>query len=358
MVAGQLGSSGGSGGSGGSNFGGGGHVTTTIPKQGSQQEIRKQPSRPNEVKVDTTSILASGITPSAVHKGVNRGDDVISKYRINSNESTTENIDWNKTIKNASRAAVDEPDEVWAQKSHEPKVNVSNPSLNRPANTGPLPSEQIRKDPEAFRSTPPAMTSPISRPPPSQPVTSPKSGNLPPPPGPSRTVYTPPPQPSNPYRSTGVTVAESNVRPSILKDNSDPLERFRIKDPPVEQSTSDTPIHSSQKGTEDPLDKYRVKSPEEEEMSLNFYLTGLITEPGKPVELKCNGQLIFTSEGINGVVNSRTSFVGSGEVTDAALTIKALPYTLNKTLEHSKGRFVRFALEKGALKFRQQKTED
>jgi len=333
-----------------------------FPKVPSQPEVRKQNSRPNEVKVDTTSILAQGITPSAVFKGVKGGGDneTLSKYRIKDTDAeATANIDWNKTIKNASRAAVDEPNEVWAQKSPEPKVNVSNQqSYSKPANVGPLPSEQLRRD-DYVRIPPPSITSPITRPPPSQPVTSPKTGNVPPPPGPSRTVYTPPPQPSNPYRSIGITVEESTIRPSILKDTSDPLERFRIKDPPAD-STPQNPEAAVPKLTDsgsDLLQKYRVKSPEEEQMSWHFYFSGFPTDPGKPVELKCDGDLVFENEGVNGLVNTHICYLALRETTAVGLTVKSINYTLNKNLEISKGRFVKFAMEKGALKFRQQKTE-
>jgi len=324
------------------------------PKTGSQQEIRKQVSRPNDVKVDTSSILSQGITPSAVHKGVNTGEDTLSKYRITATENPNENIDWRKTIKNASRAAVDEPDEVMAQRSTEPTVHISNQthqSQNKPINVGPLPSEQLRRDPPVQPLSSPT-SSPITRPP--QHVTSPKTGNLPPPPGPSRTVYNPP-QPTNPKR--GVTVvAESTIRPSLLKDSGDPLGKYRITDPPADPAKQENPT-GSKPDTSDPLDKYRVKTAEEEEMTWQFFLTGIAADPGKPVELKCDGHLVFESEGANGTVNTRTSYLASSSSTVVVLTIKSIPITINKTLDIANGRFVRYAIEKGGLKFRQQRTE-
>jgi len=333
------------------------------PKTGSQQEIRKQGSRPNDVKVDTTSILSQGIKPSAVHKGVNAGDDAISKYRITAAESSNENIDWRQTFKNASRAAVDEPDEVMAQRSPEPVVHVSNQthqSQPKPVNQGPLPSEQLRRDPPVQHPTSPT-SSPITRPPPSQPMTSPKTGNLPPPPGPSRTVYNPPPQNYTPPRGVKV-VAESTIRPSLLKDSSDPLEKYRISDPPADPSKQEgtAAVSSGSKSTStgDTLEKYRVKTAEEEEMTWQIFLTGISADPGKPVELQCDGKVIFESEGANGAVNCRISYLATGDSTVIVLNIKAIPFTINKSLEISKGRFVRFAIEKGgALKFRQQRTE-
>jgi len=328
------------------------------PKTGSQPEIRKQGSRPTDVKVDTSSILSQGITPSAVHKGVKAGDDTLSKYRITATESSNENIDWKKTIKNASRAAVDEPDEVMAQRSPEPTVHIYNQtqqqSQNKPVNIGPLPSEQLRRDPVQPLSSP-SSSSPITRPP--QQVTSPKTGNLPPPPGPSRTVYNPP-QPSNPKR--GITVvAESTIRPSLLKDSGDPFEKYRISEPPADPAAKQDTLHTSgsKPDLSDPLDKYRVKTSEEEEMTWQFFLTGIAADPGKPVELKCDGQVVYISEGANGMVNTRTSYLASGVSTAVVLTIKSIPFTVNKTLEIANGRFVRFAIEKGGLKFRQQRTE-
>jgi len=312
--------------------------------------------------VDTSSIIGQGITPSAVFRGVNSGDDTISKYRINSSEDTNENIDWRKTIKNASRAAVDEPDEVMAQKIIEPSVQVSHQQHynTRPANVGPLPSEQLRHNPEALsRPTPPTSPTIVPRQP-SQPVVSPKSGNVPPPPGPSRTVYTPPQQ-VNPKR--GVTVvAESTIRPSLLRDTSDPLERYRINDTATDSNEGNPTSSASGPKTDtsnDPLQKYRVRTAEEEETTWHFYLSNLTGEPGKPVELLCDGQVVFFSEGANGIVNTHASYAAIGDATTVVLNIKSIPYTVNKNLEISKGRFVKFAIEKGvgALRFRQQRTE-
>jgi hypothetical protein len=316
------------------------------------------------VKVDTTSILAQGITPSAVFKGVKGGEnDLLSKYRIKDTDAeTAANIDWNKTIKNASRAAVDEPNEVWAQKSNpEPKANTVSNQPTKPVNVGPLPSEQLRRD-DFVRIPPPQVSSPINRPPLTQSGNTPK-GNVPPPPGPSRTVYTPPPQPTSPYRSVGITVEESTIRPSLLRDNSDPLEKFRIKDPPPGETppgnpaTTETQSPKLNDSGNDPFQKYRVKSPEEEQMSWHFYFSGFPTDPGRGLEFKCDGDLIFESEGVNGVVNTHISYVAIRESTAVGLTIKSMNYFLNKNLEISKGRFVKFAMEKGSIKFRQQKTE-
>jgi hypothetical protein len=311
--------------------------------------------------VDTSSILAKGITPSAVHKGVNSGlDDTLSKYRISNTEADAENIDWRKTIKNASRAAVDEPDEVMAKRSSEPTVHISNQqNYKPPANTGPLPSEQLRRE-DVFR-PPPQSNSPISRPPPSQSLTSPKSGNVPPPPGPSRTVYSPPPQQ---HRSVGVTVVnESTIRPSLLKDTSDPFEKYRIHDPPAatDKTNPENPAVSAtspKNDTPDPLQKYRVKTAEEEDVTWHFFLTALPADPGKPVELKCDGEVVFLNEGVNGMVNTHANYLATGDSTDVVLVINSIPFTLNKALEISKGRFVRFVIEKGRFVFRQQKTDD
>jgi hypothetical protein len=158
---------------------------------------------------------------------------------------------------------------------------------------------------------------------------------------------------------------ESTIKPSVLRDNSDPLEKYKIKD--TAPDTLNIPLVSSSGGNQpkpmfkdnnDVMDKYRVKSAEEEEKTWHIYLIGLTADPGKPIELKCDGQVVYSGEGVNGHVTAHVTYESKGTgPTSIVLNIKTLNFVLNKNLELVNGRFVRFAVERGQLKFRQQKTD-
>jgi len=340
--------------------GGGGH---NPPRQGG-----------GPVKVDSSSILAKGVTPSAVFKGVSSGEDeALSKYRVTADKKDDEaqDIDWMRTLRAASRAQVEDSNEVVSMRTPEPTATTSVSSgyaySRPPQNTGPTPSQQMRREDNVFSNR---NNNPHNNPPPpgyvankpQQPyISGVRDNSNQVNPGQSR-LYNPPEQTQPKYRSTGVTVSESTIKPSSLRDTGDALEKYRIKDTDVNNDASQQQTASSQpksmfKDNSDPLEKYRVKPPEEEEKTWVIYLFGLGTDPGKPVELRCDGNPVFMGEGMNGVVNTRVSYASQGEVTQMNLSIKSMNFSFPKNLEIGKGRFIKFSIEQGQLKFRQQRTE-
>jgi hypothetical protein len=358
------------------------------------------PRNPNSKAVDTTSIIGKGITPSAVAKGVASGqDDALSKYRITGADDN-QDVDWIRTLRSASRAQVE--DDSGAYISGEPvQVHSAVPQYKATTNAHhqPPPSQQLRRDDNVFSR--PNNNSAVNMNRPNN------QRNPPPPPGPSRTQqyqnypppsshqqyqnYPPPssqqqyqnyPPPSSQQQYQNYPPSshqqqyrahdpnpwvkeESTIRPSVLRDNSDPLEKYKIKDNPPEtlQNTNISSSGGNQpkslfKDNNDVLDKYRVKSAEEEEKTWHIYLIGLTADPGKPIELKCDGQVVYSGEGVNGHVTAHVTFESKGNgPTSMVLNIKTLNFVLNKSLELTNGRFVRFAVERGQLKFRQQKTD-
>jgi hypothetical protein len=347
---------------------------------------RQQPGG-RGVTVDTSSIIGTGITPSAVARGVSTGqDDALSKYRV-TNSDDNQDIDWIRTLRSASRAQVEDNDTVYV--GGEPSVLHQPNAQHKPGSTNvnyqPPPSQQMR-------SNPPRDDNVFSRPNNNSAVNMNRQNNQrnpPPPPGPSRAPqyqnYPPPSQhqnypPPSQYqnyppsshqqhrapdpKNNPWVKEESTIKPSVLRDNSDPLEKYKIKDNAPE--TLNIPLVSSGgnqpkqmfKDNNDVMDKYRVKSAEEEEKTWHIYLIGLTADPGKPIELKCDGQVVYSGEGVNGHVTAHVNYESKGTgPTSIALNIKTLNFVLNKSLELANGRFVRFAVERGQLKFRQQKTD-
>jgi len=353
--------------------------------------------------VDTTSIIGAGITPSAVARGVSAGqDDALSKYRV-TNSDDNQDIDWIRTLRSASRAQVEDNDSAYV--SGEPvQVHGTVPQHKGGATNvhhqQPPPSQQMRRDDNVFsrpnNNSAVNMNRPNNQrnpPPPPGPSRAPQYQNYPPPsshqqfqnypPPSSHQQYQNYPPPSShqqyqnyppsshqqqQYRSNDPNPwvkEESTIRPSVLRDQSDPLEKYKIKDNPPE-TLQNTNISSSSgnqpkslfKDNNDVMDKYRVKSPEEEEKTWHIYLIGLSADPGKPIELKCDGQVVYSGEGVNGNVTTHVNYESKGNgPTSMVLSIKTLNFVLNKSLELEKGRFVRFAVERGQLKFRQQKTD-
>jgi hypothetical protein len=309
----------------------------SLGNSGNRGNVR-QPQNPT---VDTSSIYAKGVTPSAVYHGVSRGEeDALSKYRVTSPDQV-QDIDWIKTLRSASRAQVEEPGEVFSVKSqeqvvHNPQQQVQSHNT-RPQNAPP-PSQQIRRE-DVFSSRPPNSAINVR----------PQQHN----------VYQGPPRAHSPYQSTSVTVEESTIRPSVLRDSGDPLEKFRIKPEELNDinQTSQPKTVFKKQDSNDSLDRFRVKSAEEEEKTWHLYMMGLTADPGKPIELRCDGQLIYTGEGLNGVVNAHSVYEAQGPVVNVVLHVKSLNFVVNRSLELSKGRFVRFSVERGQMKFRQQKTE-
>jgi hypothetical protein len=323
------------------------------------------------VKVDSTSILAKGVTPSAVFKGVSSGEDeALSKYRITGKDEEAQDIDWMRTLRAASRAAVEEPAEVVAMRTPEPTATTSVASgyaySRPPQHTGPTPSQQMRREDNVFSN----RNNPHNNPPPpgyvankpqNQPISGIRDTSQQVNPANSKLYNPPEQQQQSKYRSTGITVSESTIKPSSLRDTSDALEKYRIKESDLNNDAQQQSAASQPKpmfkDNSDPLEKFRVKPPEEEEKTWVIYLFGLGTDPGKPVELRCDGNPVFMGEGMNGVVNTRVSYASQGEVTQMNLSIKSMNFTLPKNLEIGKGRFIKFSIEQGQLKFRQQRTE-
>jgi len=210
---------------------GGPSLKTAVENRGGNRPNPNAPRQPQNVKVDTSSIFDS-VSPSAVFKGVSGGlDENLSKYRINNTEDVNQDIDWKKTLRAASRANVEDDDdnEVMAVKGPEPVV-TPNPHTTqtyvRP--TGTLPSEQMRREDHwgsRGNTANPAPPPGAYRPPQSNVQIRAPTQQNPVPPG--RGAYNPPVYNT---RSVGTTVEESTIRPSLLRDTSDPLEKYRIKD--------------------------------------------------------------------------------------------------------------------------------
>jgi hypothetical protein len=353
------------------------------------------------VTVDTTSIIGKGITPSAVARGVASGqDDALSKYRV-TNSDENEDIDWIRTLRSASRAQVEDNDTAYV--SGEPSYVHAPNAQHKPGTSNaqhqPSPSQQLRNDTVFSR---PNNNSAVNsnRPnnqrnpaPPPGPSRAPQFQSYPPPSSHQQYQNYPPSQqqyqnyppsshqqygdyppsrqqqqqhhqqhraPENPW-----VKEESTIKPSVLRDSSDPLEKYKIKDNPPEtlQNTNISSSGGNQpkslfNNNNDVLDKYRVKTAEEEEKTWHIYLIGLTADPGKPIELRCDGQVVYSGEGVNGHVTSHVTYESKGTgPTSMVLNIKTLNFVLNKSLEIPNGRFVRFAVERGQLKFRQQKTD-
>jgi len=294
----------------------------------------------------------------------------LSKYRINAKDEEAQDIDWMRTLRAASRANVEETSEVVAMRTSEPTATTSVSSgyaYSRPPpqHTGPTPSQQMRREDNVFSN----RNHPNNNPPPpgymankpqNQPISGIRDTSHQVNPAHSK-LYNPPEPSQSKYRSTGVTVSESTIKPSSLRDTGDALEKFRIKESDL---NNDVPQQSAAsqpkpifKDNSDPLEKFRVKPADEEERTWVIYLFGLGTDPGKPVELRCDGNPVFMGEGMNGVVNTRVSYGSQGEVTQMNLSIKSMNFSFPKNLEIGKGRFVKFSIEQGQLKFRQQRTE-
>jgi hypothetical protein len=366
---------------------------------------QRQYNKQGGVTVDTSSIIGKGITPSAVARGVATGqDDALSKYRI-TKEDDNRDVDWIKEIRSASRAQVEDNDTAYV--SGEPAYVHAPNAQHKPGTTNvqhhqPPPSQQLRRDDNVFSRPNNNSAVNANRPnnqrnpaPPPGPSRAPQYQQYPPPsthqqyqnypPSSSHQQYQnyPPPSSQQQYGNYPPSSShhqhhqqqrshdpnpwvkeESTIKPSVLRDSSDPLEKYKIKDTPPE--TLQNPVISSSgnqpkslfKDNNDVLDKYRVKSAEEEEKTWHIYLIGLTADPGKPIELKCDGQVVYAGEGVNGHVTTHVTYESKGAgPTSIILNIKSLNFVLNKSLELQNGRFVRFGVERGQLKFRQQKTD-
>jgi len=104
------------------------------------------------------------------------------------------------------------------------------------------------------------------------------------------------------------------------------------------------------------LDRYRVKSPEEEERTWEIILRNIPQAPGKIVELKVDDRQLYSGTGNDRVVSSNFSTMCNSTASQFILKVGLINFNLTRSLEIGKGRFVRFAVEQGQFKFRQQKT--
>eukprot|EP01123_Difflugia_compressa_P015745 TRINITY_DN904_c0_g2_i2.p1 TRINITY_DN904_c0_g2~~TRINITY_DN904_c0_g2_i2.p1 ORF type:complete len:260 (-),score=43.88 TRINITY_DN904_c0_g2_i2:213-992(-) len=178
------------------------------------------------------------------------------------------------------------------------------------------------------------------------------------------------PQNPNVFTSPYV-VADPTIRPSILKQQDDPLQRYRVKsEETVNPTPSTNTVPSSgvtpvaarpsllREQSDDPLSKYRVKSPEEEEVTWEIYLRNLPAESVNIVEFFADDKKVFAGFGSNGVVTENFNYTCKPGTTSThfCLKISFINFNLNKTLDITKGRFIRFSVDYGQMKFRQQKT--
>jgi len=285
------------------------------PTQGGMSQSGGARNTGRGVTVDTNSILGSGISPSAVLKGKagTNADDPLAKYRIaqpNDDESVD---DWNKALRSASRA----------EASGAPFQVDAAPTTTKTS----LPTQTSATSVPTIRPSVPQPTQPNSNPNRTTQPTQPNSN-------PNRTTQLTQPN-SNPNRTTAYgqqqvgVVATPTLRPSILKDQS-----------------------------EDPLAKYRVKSPEEEERTWVISLRNLPAGVGKPVILLVDERQQYAGIGAGGVATHVSSILCNSETGSLFdLKVSSINFNFNRNLELSQGRFVRFGLEQGQMKFRQQKMD-
>eukprot|EP01124_Arcella_intermedia_P032229 TRINITY_DN7475_c0_g1_i1.p1 TRINITY_DN7475_c0_g1~~TRINITY_DN7475_c0_g1_i1.p1 ORF type:complete len:442 (+),score=76.92 TRINITY_DN7475_c0_g1_i1:20-1345(+) len=279
--------------------------------------------RPNYSTTDTSSILQSGISPSAAVKGISGADsDPLSRYRV-AQPDNNQNMDWNKELRSASRAEGSKNQSVFERETP-PQVN-SQPVVRQP---NPAPAPQY------------AQT--------------------------QQQVYT----------SPNVDV-NANIRPSILSQQNDPLDRYRLKNDapanpapvtaarlpgaPQTQGVAYAPTvrPSVLKDNSDALSKYRVKSPEEDERTWAFSFRNLPTTPEKVVRLVVDGKTLYSGYAPAGSLNEHVSYTagpGAGSV-QVQFNIELINFNLQRNLDMSKGRFVRFSIEQAQMKFRQQKMD-
>jgi len=276
---------------------------------------------------DTKSIFGSGITPSAVVKGKSGADDdPLARYRVNTNSADAEdNVDWHSTLRNASRANVEETGNPFHRLDGEPTyVNTPPPNYrtNQSAGVRP-PSEGLRKAPSGA-----------------------KAPSVP---------------PHNVHTNVNV-VPDPTIKPSALKDQGDYLEKYRVKsvDPTLTQGvTVSSNVRPSVLGKDqgdDYLEKYRVKTPEEEERTWEISLRNLPVSSNKIVELQVDDRQLYSGSGNDKVVSLNFSKMCNSTSSQFVVKIGLINFNLTRSLEIPKGRFVRFAVEQGQFKFRQQKT--
>jgi len=256
------------------------------------------------VTVDTNSIIGSGISPSAVLKGKagTNADDPLAKYRI-VQPTDEESVDWNKALRSASRAE---------------------------ASGAPFQADPVYTAPPATTKTPLSTHTSSTSVPTIRPSEGMRSVSSVP-----QTTQTPTQPNSNPNRTTAYghqqvgVVATPTLKPSILKDQS-----------------------------EDPLAKYRVKSPEEEERTWVISLRNLPAGVGKPVIFLVDERQQYAGIGAGGVVTQISSILCNSETGSLFnLKVNSINFDFNRNLELGKGRFVRFGVEQGQMKFRQQKMD-
>jgi len=279
---------------------------------------------------DTTSIFGSGITPSAVAKGVSGiDDDPLAKYRVKSTNADADEVDWHSTLRNASRANVEETGNPFHRLDGEPSYVNTPPNQNYRANQ----ASQARPPSEALRKPPAKQATP----------------------------YVPP---SNVHTNVNV-VPDPTIKPSVLKEQGDYLEKYRVKnvDPTLTSGATVTsaggvrPSVFKDQG-DDYMDKYRIKTPEEEERTWEISLRNIPASSNKIVELQVDDRQLYSGSGNDKVVSLNFSTMSKSNATSSQFIVKIglINFNLTRSLELAKGRFVRFSVEQGQMKFRQQKT--
>jgi len=283
---------------------------------------------------DTTSIFGSGITPSAVAKGVTGVDnDPLAKYRVKPTESTDAEVDWHSTLRSASRANVEETGNPFHRLDGEPSY------VNTPANQNYRSNQasQARPPSEAMRKAPSANAR-------------------------QATPYVPP---YNVHTSANV-IPDPTIKPSVLKEQGDYLEKYRVKnvDPTLTPGTTTVtsaggvrPSVLKDQG-DGYLDKYRIKTPEEEERTWEISLRNIPASSNKIVEVQVDDRQLYSGSGNDKVVSLNFSTMCKPNDTSSQFIVKIglISFNLTRSLELGKGRFVRFSVEQGQMKFRQQKT--
>lgn len=152
-----------------------------------------------------------------------------------------------------------------------------------------------------------------------------------------------------PSANTTILPARTDVR--------NPTSQFSSSNPYVRPEQGIKP--SALKDGSDVLQKYRIKTPEEEEMTWEISLRQIPASLGKSVLFQVDGSVLYSGEGTNGIVTANVTTMCSSEnsgTSQVLFKINAINFNLNRNLEISKGRFVRFSVESGQMKFRQQKT--
>jgi len=167
-----------------------------------------QPQRSGFSATDTKSIFGSGITPSAVVKGRSGADDdPLAKYRVSSTD-VDQTVDWNQTLRSASRANVEETGNPFARLDDDGARVLNAPTQNYRApqtSTAVPPSQSLRNVPYGNQK----------------------------PKAPQVTAH-------NVHSNVNV-IPDPTIKPSALREQGDYLEKYRVKS--VDTSLTEEPVN-------------------------------------------------------------------------------------------------------------------